>query len=117
MANKHLEMARTFARIMDSQFSIFGFRFGLDGILGLLPGAGDVISMILSAYLIWIAFQMNIPKNKIAQMVYNIAIDALIGSVPVLGDIADFLYKANLKNLQILEEFDSDIIQGEIDNS
>ncbi len=112
--NPHLKSARAFAHIMDNQFSVLGYRFGLDSLIGIIPGAGDVLTMLLSAYLIWIAFQMKLPANKIWQMVYNILIDTVIGTVPVVGDIADLIFKANIKNLQILEEFDKEIIDGEV---
>ena len=110
MTNKNLKSARQFARLMDSRFSIFGFRFGLDSILGLIPGAGDVIGMLLSLYLIWIGIQMKIPSEKLIQMILNIAIDTTLGSVPILGDVADFIYKANTKNLRILEEYEDQAI-------
>ncbi|MDQ5981506.1 MAG: hypothetical protein QG570_255 [Patescibacteria group bacterium] len=106
MTNPHLHNARTFARLMDSQFSIFRLRFGIDNILGLIPGLGDIASMFLSLYLVWVGIQMKLPFSKLLQMILNLGFDAAIGTVPFIGDIADFFYKANTKNLEILEQFD-----------
>ena len=99
----HLKIARTLARLLDDQFSFFGIKFGLDGILGLIPGIGDVISMVLSGYLIWIAAELKLPQQKIWQMVRNVALDLVIGSIPLIGDIGDVFLRVNLKNLAILE--------------
>lgn len=104
MPTKHLKSAQKFAKLMDSQFSIFGIRFGLDSILGLIPGAGDISTLLLSLYLIWVGIKMKLPAKKILQMVFNIVVDTLIGAIPLVGDISDVFYKANIKNLRILEE-------------
>lgn len=114
MPNQHLTAARIFTRMMDSQFSLFGIRFGLDNILGLVPGAGDLLAMLLSFYLIYIGIIMKIPANKLFEMIFNVVADAFIGTIPVAGDIADLFFQANSKNLRILEKFESDGIEGEI---
>ncbi len=103
--NTHLKAARVFAKLMDNQFSFLGIGFGIDGIIGLVPGFGDVLGMLLSCYLLWIGYEMKLPANQIAKMVGNILVDTFVGSVPFVGDIADVLFKANIRNLQILEEF------------
>jgi hypothetical protein len=111
--NKHLKTARSIANMMDNQFKVFGIGFGLDNILGLFPGFGDFATLLLSGYLVWIGYQMGLPTPKLLQMISNVLLDTVIGSVPVLGDIGDLFFKANLKNLQILEEFEG-VIEGEV---
>ena len=105
MINKQLTTARLFAHLMDDQFSFFGIHFGLDNILGVVPGLGDLLSMCLSFYLIWIGWKMELPGHKMAQMIKNLLFDMFMGSIPILGDIGDIFFKANMKNLQILEHF------------
>jgi len=78
--------------------------FGLDGILGLIPGLGDVVSGIIATYIIGRAARDGVPRAALARMMTNVAIDTLVGSVPFVGDLFDFMYKANTKNLRIYEE-------------
>ncbi len=79
-------------------------KFGLDPILGLFPGLGDVIGLVLSLYLIWIASRMHVPEQKIKLMLRNVLVDFAIGVVPFVGAVGDFFFRANAKNLQILKE-------------
>jgi hypothetical protein len=101
----HLKTATMLANILDNQFSIAGFKVGLDPLLGLIPGLGDIVSAGLSIYMLWIAKQMGIPQTTISKMVRNIVIDFVLGVIPVVGDLTDFVYKANLKNLEILHAY------------
>lgn len=120
MSNSHLRTARVFAKAMDNQFSLFGIGFGLDTFLGFIPFAGDLMGAALSLYLLWIGVQMKIPAEKMMQMISNVVLDTVIGILPVIGDIGDLFFKANVRNLAILEDFakehhlDGDIIEGEI---
>lgn len=99
----HLKIARLLANLLDSQFSFLGFKFGLDPLIGLIPWIGDAISMVLSFYIIWIAKRLALPKEKINTMVRNLVTDFVLGLVPVLGDVADFFFRSNKMNLDILE--------------
>ena len=92
------------ARMMDSAFVIPGtnVRMGLDGIIGLVPVAGDIISGLMSSYLIWEARKLGVPKWVLWRMMANTALDTTLGSVPVLGDAFDVLFRANLKNMALL---------------
>lgn len=111
----HLKVAEFIATLLDSQFEIAGRRFGLNGILGLVPGIGDLIPTILSLYLIYIALQMKLPAIKIIQMLWNVTYNFLIGLLPVIGDYIDFFNHANLANLKILKEYSKNIIiEGEV---
>jgi Domain of unknown function (DUF4112) len=92
------------ARLMDGAFVIPGtnIRMGLDGIIGLVPVAGDVIGGLVSTYLIWEARQLGAPKWLIARMLANTLRDTVVGSVPVVGDAFDILFRANMKNMALL---------------
>lgn len=78
--------------------------FGLDGILGLIPGLGDVAGGIVSAVIIARAARAGIPRAAVARMMANVAIDSVLGAIPIAGDLFDFLYKANTKNLEIYRQ-------------
>ena len=99
-----LQRLRKVANIMDSKFSIGGFHFGVDSIVGLVPGIGDTIGGIVSAYIILEAHNLGIPKHLLIQMILLTLIDVLVGGIPVIGDIFDFFYKVNQRNLKIIEE-------------
>ncbi len=93
------------AWMLDNQFQIPGtsIRVGLDGILGLIPGIGDTISSGLSLLILAEAVQLRVSKRTLARMAGNIALDWVIGLVPLVGDAFDILYKANMRNLALLE--------------
>jgi hypothetical protein len=93
-----------FARLMDGVFVVPGtnIRLGLDAIVGLVPVAGDIISGLISSYLIWEARQLGAPKWLIARMMANTLLDTTVGAIPVLGDAFDVMFRANLKNMALL---------------
>lgn len=101
----HFHSAKALTDLLENKFRIGNKRFGLDPILGLFPYFGDLVSLMISLYIIWIAVQAKVPADKIAAMIGNVVYDFLIGLVPVLGDLADFGFKANTRNIRILEEF------------
>ena len=100
-----LKRMRQLSQLLDGAIVIPGTkqRIGLDPILGLIPGGGDTVSAALSGYIIIEAAQMGLPRQALMQMVANLVIDTVVGSVPVLGDIFDVFSKANLRNMQIVE--------------
>lgn len=102
--NKHLRAAEHITNILENQFQIFGVRVGLDPIMGLLFGAGDLATFIVGLYYIWIAKQYKLPDAAIGRMMFNIMIDFLIGLIPFIGDLFDFSFKAHSRNLQILKD-------------
>lgn len=97
--------ARELARIMDSAFRLPGtrFRFGLDPIIGLIPGLGDAVGAGFGLYLLVLAFRAGAPRIVLVRMSANIGADLLLGAVPLLGDLLDAGYRANLRNLRLLE--------------
>ena len=90
--------------LMERAIPVGRWSFGLDGILGLIPGFGDLASGIVASYIIARAARAGVPRVALARMMTNVAIDTLIGSIPIVGDLFDFLYKSNTKNLQIYQE-------------
>jgi hypothetical protein len=92
------------AIVMDSAIVIPGtrFRFGVDALLGLFPGGGDVVGAALSGYIIYESWRAGVPPAGIARMIANVAADTVIGAVPVAGDLFDAYWKANLRNIDIL---------------
>jgi hypothetical protein len=99
-----LASARTLANLFDTRFSIFGFRFGLDPVLGLIPGIGDVVSAIASVYMIFVGRQMGVSNAALLRMVVIAGTDFLIGLIPFVGDVGDAIFKAHVRNLRIIEE-------------
>ena len=99
------ETLRRLAVLFDNAFRIPGtrFRFGLDPIIGLVPGIGDMASPILALLVIWQATRQRVPKPVLARMVINALVDAGVGAIPIVGDAFDFVWKANDWNLTLLE--------------
>ena len=95
------------ARLLDSQFRIPGtnMRFGLDGILGLIPGAGDLTTFMLSGYMILIMAYNGASGFVLARMATNVLIDAILGSIPLIGDAFDFVFKANIRNMRLMNQY------------
>ncbi|KKS07126.1 hypothetical protein A3K01_01570 [candidate division WWE3 bacterium RIFOXYD1_FULL_43_17] len=111
----HLRTASYIADLLDNKFKVLGFRFGIDPILGLIPGGGDLVSLALSSYIVWIGIKAELPKKKIVEMVRNTALDFVVGLVPLLGDAVDFTFKPNLINLEILRQhLEKDVMEGEV---
>ena len=100
-----LDALRKVAQLLDSAFLIPGtsYRVGLDPILGLFPGLGDLVSPLFTIGILWQARELSIPRVILLRMIFNVAIDSLLGAVPLLGDLFDFAWKANTMNLALLE--------------
>jgi hypothetical protein len=100
-----LERLRAMSRLLDSAFVIPGtrYRFGFDALIGLVPGLGDAVSAVFSGYVILQAARLGAPKSVVTRMIANVALDTLVGWVPILGDIFDVAWKSNLRNMALLE--------------
>ncbi len=96
---------RKAAQLLDSAIVVPGtsYRIGLDPILGLVPGFGDLISPLFAIAVLWQAYDLGVPRVVLLRMVFNVGIDAVAGAVPLLGDLFDFAWKANARNLALLE--------------
>ena len=102
---QRLQALRAFARLLDSAFVVPGtsYRVGLDPILGFIPGLGDLISPLFAIGILLQARDLNVPRVVQFRMVMNVAIDALLGVIPFAGDLFDFVWKANDRNMALLE--------------
>ena len=98
---------RKFSILMDEAVGIPGtkFRFGLDPLLSLVPGIGDVISALLSAWIVAGALRHRVPMRKICLMVFNILLDMTIGEIPLLGNLFDVVFEENVINMRILMQY------------
>lgn len=105
--DRELRRARELARILDTAIGIPGtpIRVGLDAILGLIPGAGDVAGALLSAYIILTAIRGGAPPAVIWRMLGNVGLDTLGGALPIIGDLFDVAYKSNIRNVELLERY------------
>jgi Domain of unknown function (DUF4112) len=100
-----LATARLVARLLDSAVGVpgTGMRVGLDPLLGLVPGLGDVAGAALSGYIVLLAARRGAPASVVARMLGNVAVDTAVGAVPVLGDLFDVGWKSNTRNVALLE--------------
>ena len=103
MAEQRLQRV---AWLLDAAFPIPGTRqrFGLDAVIGLIPGVGDTLGALLSTYIIVEAARRGASVWTVARMLGNVAVETVIGAIPILGDLFDVAFKANMRNLRIVEE-------------
>lgn len=101
---RRIARLRLIARLMDNAIEIpgTGIRFGLDSLIGLIPGAGDAVTAGVSLYIVYEAAKLGATRGQLAMMLGNIAIDTLVGTIPVLGDLFDLTFKANVRNLRMM---------------
>lgn len=94
------------SHLLDSAFVLPGTkqRIGFDALIGLVPGVGDAVTTLLSAYIIWEARRLGLPKRKIARMIANVGLDSLVGIIPFAGDAFDVFFRANRRNMKIVRE-------------
>jgi hypothetical protein len=92
------------AKVLDGAFVLpgTGRRFGIDAIIGLVPGIGDVITTVLSTYIIWEARNLGVSRLALGRMLTNLAIHASVGAIPVVGDIFDAFFRVNQRNMRIV---------------
>jgi hypothetical protein len=99
-----LDRLERLAYWLDDRFRVpgTGFRVGLDGLVGLVPGVGDLVTNALTAYIVYQAWRLGIPRRVLLRMLANLGIDTLVGIVPVAGDLLDLGFKANRRNVRLL---------------
>jgi hypothetical protein len=102
---RRLKALRHISELLDSAFVVPGtdYRIGLDPIIGLIPIVGDLASPLFTIGVLWQGLDLGIPKVVQLRMIGNAAIDALVGAIPVAGDLFDFAWKSNQMNLALLE--------------
>jgi hypothetical protein len=99
-----VERLRRLAYLLDDRFRIPGtrYRIGLDGLVGLVPGIGDGVTTLVALYIVLEARRLGVPPTKLGRMAINVGIDAVLGAVPLVGDLFDVAWKANRRNLALL---------------
>lgn len=102
-AARRLRRLRGLAWFLDRSIPLGRWRVGVDPILGLLPGAGDWIGALLSVYVFYEGARLGLPSRVLTRMAGNILVDSVVGAVPVLGDLFDFAWQANTRNMQLIE--------------
>jgi hypothetical protein len=102
----HLAAVRLVAKAMDTAFVIPGtrFRFGLDALIGLIPGIGDVVGAGVGMYIVYAAARLGVSRAVLARMLLNVGADAAVGAVPLAGDVLDAAWRANTRNVALLEQ-------------
>lgn len=100
-----LERLRSLSKLLDSSITlpVINYRIGWDAIIGLVPGIGDAVGMLFSAYIVFEAARLEVPKNVLARMIFNVVLEFLIGAIPLFGDVFDAMFKANIRNVTLLE--------------
>ena len=100
-----LTRLRRLSRVLDAQWSIPGtrYRVGLDGLVGLIPGVGDAAGALLSTYILYEAMRLGAPGWVLLRMAANIGLETVVGALPVVGDLFDVAWKANTKNVALLQ--------------
>lgn len=100
-----LTRLRRLSRVLDAQWSIPGtrYRVGLDGLMGLIPGVGDAAGALLSTYILYEAMRLGAPRWVLLRMAANIGLETVVGALPVVGDLFDVAWKANTKNVALLQ--------------
>ena len=93
------------ANLLDTAFVLPGtnIRFGFDAMIGLVPGIGDAITTLMSLYIVREARALGVPRRVIARMLVNVALDGVVGAVPLLGDAFDVMWRANRRNMALLQ--------------
>ena len=102
--NRDLKRARALAKLLDTQFRVGRLRFGVEGLLGMIPVAGDTVGAVLGLYPIYVARRHRLGKKVQAKMALNLAVEWVGGLTPVVGDLFDVAFKANVRNVKLLEE-------------
>ena len=92
------------AKLLDSAFTVPGTkqRFGIDAVIGLVPGIGDVATTILSSYVIWEARNLGVSRVALGRMMANLAIHATVGAIPIVGDLFDAFFRVNRRNMKLV---------------
>jgi len=104
-ADARTRRVRALARLLDNAIPIPGtnWKIGLDPIIGLIPGVGDMVGAVLSGYIVLEAVRAEVPTFTLARMLVNVGIDTLLGAVPAIGDVFDAAWKSNMMNVALLE--------------
>jgi hypothetical protein len=101
---EELRSVHVISRLLDTQFSLFGVRFGLDSILGLIPVAGDVTTLVMGLVALFSSIRLKLPLSSHLTILWNLGFDTVLGSIPLIGDIFDFFFRSHAKNFKVVEK-------------
>ncbi|NEQ33565.1 MAG: DUF4112 domain-containing protein [Leptolyngbya sp. SIO4C5] len=103
---ERLKRVRSLSRILDNSITLPGlnYRIGLDPIIGLLPGGGDLLTGLMSVYILVEAYRLGIPTATLGRMAFNILLEVVAGTIPTIGDLFDVVWKANARNVTLIEQ-------------
>lgn len=101
---RRLQRLDRLADLLDESIRIpgIGYRIGYDAIIGLIPGVGDVAGLVMGSYIVLQSARFRVPRSTLLRMIANVLLEAAIGAIPLIGDVFDATYKANLRNLRLL---------------
>lgn len=104
-AARRLARIRRLAWLLDAAVKLPGtqFRFGLNSVIGLAPAVGDATMAAVSLYIVYEGYQLGVPKHTLARMLGNVAVETVAGSIPIVGDVFDTAFKANLRNIALID--------------
>jgi predicted acyltransferase len=102
---KKLHSLESLVNLMDSKFSFMGFSFGLDAIIGLIPGLGDIAGGLISILIIIRIRHIGVSEVILSKMIRNVLVDVFVGTVPIFGDLFDIGFKVNDRNLQLAKDY------------
>ncbi|ADI13779.1 DUF4112 domain-containing protein [Truepera radiovictrix] len=104
---RELRDLRHFAHLLDEaiRLPVINYRIGLEPLLGLVPIIGDVSGFALSCYIIFKAARLGLPRRLVARMVFNAFLNSFVGSIPLIGDLFDFFWKVNKRNMRLVERY------------
>lgn len=103
---QRLERLENLAELLDESIRIpgIGYRIGYDAIIGLIPGVGDVAGLLFGTYIVVESARFKVPRSTLLRMITNVILEAIIGAIPLIGDVFDATYKSNLRNLRLLQD-------------
>lgn len=106
-APDELLQAQALANLLDYavRIPVLGIRVGLDSLVGLIPVLGDALMFLASTRIIYLGYKMSLPRPLLANMLRNSLFDMVLGFIPVVGDVFDLFFKANIKNVRIMEQY------------
>lgn len=106
-SGRALERYRSLAHALDAQWRMpgIGVRFGWDAVMGVVPGVGDAMGGLVGSYGLWVGWRLGAPAVVLARMLLNLAVETVVGSVPVAGDLFDIGFRADLKNVALLDRW------------
>ena len=103
--NIHFIVAKELATLLDDKYEFLGIRFGLDPLLDLIPGLGDILTSLIGLYIVWVGKELGLPQDRVIKMIINVIIDFVINLIPVAGNVGTIFFRSNRMNMRIIEDY------------